>query len=177
MESNDYKMDLFIEKIITRKRTTGDYLQLTGIVMVGVILLFAMGFVKLPDIVSQFTLFIWAAIFYGIYRFSKSKNIEFEYAVTNGDMDIDKIIAQKKRKRLFSGHCREYEIIAKVKSDKYTQNYASIQNKVVAVTSLSDDDVFFLVAQYKGSRTIVYFQPNEKMMKSFKTYISRKIFE
>ena len=177
METNDYKMDLFIEKIVVRKRTASDYLQLAGVVFVGIMFLFAMGFVELPDIVNQFTLFIWVAIFYGIFRFSKSKNIEFEYAVTNGDMDVDKIIAQKKRKRVFSGHCRDYDIIAKVRSDKYTQNYASIPNKVFAVTSMNDDDVYFLVAQYKGSRTIVYFQPNEKMMKSFKTYISRKIFE
>ena len=36
-----------------------------------------------------------------LYKMYKSKNIEFEYAVTNGDLDIDKIISQRKIREIF----------------------------------------------------------------------------
>ena len=175
MGFDDYTMDSFIEKIVTKKRDAMDRLQIAGAVILGIVLLFATMFIRLPQAVSQFSLFIWAAVFYLIFRFMRSKNIEFEYSVTNGDMDIDKIIAQKKRKRIFSGHSKNYEIVAKMHSDKYNQSYANIPNKVIAVSSLKEEDVYFFVTQYKGQRTIVYFQPSEKMLKSFRTFIPSKI--
>ena len=49
--------------------------------------------------IPQFAMFLIIAVLLGIYTISKF-NIEYEYALTNGDLDIDMIISQKKRKRL-----------------------------------------------------------------------------
>lgn len=175
MGFDEYTMDSFIEKIVAKKRDGMDRLQIAGAVIFGIVLLFATMFIQLPPAISQFSIFIWAAVFYLIFRFMRSKNVEYEYAVTNGDMDIDKITAQKKRKRIFSGHAKNYEIVAKMHSDRYNQSYADTQNKIIAVSSLKEEDVYFIITQYKGQRTIVYFQPSEKMLKSFRTFIPSKI--
>jgi hypothetical protein len=177
MDSSDYKMDSFVEKLVTRKKQPIDYIQTAAVILLAVIILSAGFFVALPDIMTQFILIIWAAVIYGVYLFIKSKKIEYEYAVTNGDMDIDRIIAQKKRKRIFSGNCRNYEIIAKVHSDKYNGSYAAIEKKITAVSSMDSEDVYFFVTQYNNARTIVYFEPSEKMMKAFRIFISNKIYQ
>ena len=150
---NNYKMDLFIEKIVTKKKTGLDSLIVFGTFFLGILLIILVFIVQLPDIISSFRLIIMAAIGYGIYRLVKSKNLEFEYAVTNGELDIDKIIAQKKRKRIFSAHCRNFEILAKVHSDKYNESYSGITNKIFAGSDMRVEDMYFAV---------LYFQEKEQ---------------
>ena len=103
------------------------------------------------------------------------RNVEFEYAFTNGKLDIDKIIAQRKRKRLFSANCRDFEAFGKLDSKNFTDDIKNIPQQIKAVTSMSSQDVYFLVANYKGNRTLVYFEPDERMLNSLKPYISKRI--
>lgn len=177
MDFSDYKMDTFIEKIVVRKKKPGDILQVIGISTLGILVLFASLFIQLDPSLGFFRILVWFGIFYGMFYFVRSKNIEYEYAVTNGDMDIDKITAQKKRKRIFSGHCRNYEIVAKIHSGHYSQNHDMIPDKITAVSSMNEEDVYFLITQYNSKRTIVYFQPSEKMLKAFRTYIPGKVMK
>jgi hypothetical protein len=177
MGDNDYKMDLFIEKIVAKKKGPSEYIQITAVIFLAFIIILASLFFELPTYIMQLMPLIWAAVIYGAYIFVRSKNVEFEYAVTNGDLDIDKIIGRRKRKRIFTGHCTNFEIIARMHSDKYNQNYAAITKKIIAVSSLQQDDVYFLVMQYNNARTAVYFQPDEKMLKAFRVYIANKIYQ
>lgn len=39
---------------------------------------------------------------YGGYILITNMSVEYEYIVTNGEMDIDKIIAKRRRKRLIT---------------------------------------------------------------------------
>lgn len=167
-------MDIFIEKIVLRKKTSKDQLITMGIIVGGFIATIAV--FSIPAL-APFALFIAAAIVYGAFYFSKSRNIEFEYAVTNGELDIDKIIAQRRRKRVFSASSKDFEIVAKLKSDKYSNEYKNIKNRIEAVSSMESSDVYFLVTNYKGERTIVFFEPDKRMIDNFKTFISRKVFE
>lgn len=47
---------------------------------------------------GAFALLIIAGAGYGAWWLITSQNIEFEYSVTNGDIDIDQIVAQRKRR-------------------------------------------------------------------------------
>lgn len=167
-------MDIFIEKIVARKKGGKDVLFNLGIIAAGLIVslvLFAIPFV------ANFALFLFAGIVFGVYYLITSRNVEYEYIVTNGEMDIDRIVAQRKRKRLFSGNCREFDVIAKVNSDKYTTDVKNIRNKLYLVGSMDSPDVYFLTAHYKGEKTLVFFEPDKRMLDAFKTYIPRKVFE
>lgn len=177
MDFSDYKMDSFIEKIVVRKKSPGDMLQIAGISIIGILVLFVSLFIQLDASLGFIRILIWFGIIYGMFYIIRSKNIEYEYAVTNGEMDIDKIVAQRKRKRIFSGHCRNYEIVAMIRSGHYNRNHEMIPDKITAVSSMNDEDVYFLVTQYNNKRTIVYFQPSEKMLKAFRTYIPGKVMQ
>jgi len=167
-------MDIFIEKIVARKRTSIDLLINVGLVIVAIVVMF---FVPTIPAISSYGIFIAAGLFYGVYYLSSSKNVEYEYAITNGDLDIDTIIARRKRKRIFSGNGKEFEILAKKNSSYFTPQIANITNKVIAVSSLDSPNVYFIVANYKGARTLVFFEPDQRMLTAFKTYNPRKVFE
>ena len=118
---------------------------------------------------------IFAALVYLAYRFITGRNIEFEYIVTNGELDIDKIIAKRKRKRIFSASCKDFEIVARVRSNSFSQSVQSIKNRIDASSSLSSTDAFFVTLNYKGERTLVIFEPDERMLNNFKIFIPRKV--
>lgn len=167
-------MDVFIEKIVARKKTGQDRLMVAGIIVAAFVALIVVS--SIP-IINSLGPVLWIVIGFLAFQFAKSRNIEFEYAVTNGDLDIDKIIAQRKRKRVFSGSAKDFEIVAKVKSDKYTNEYKNIAKKIEAVSSMESPDIYFVVAPYKGERTIVYFEPDKRMLDNFKIFIPRKVSE
>ncbi len=167
-------MDVFIEKIVKKKKSTEDSLITAGIIAGGFIL--AVIIIPLIPLVNSFGIFFDAAIIYFAYYFITSLNVEYEYAVTNGDLDIDKIVSKRKRKRLFSANCKDFEILARVKSSHYTRDIQSIPKKIAAVSSIDSPDAFFATLNYKGEKTVIVFEPDARMLDIFKTYIPRKIF-
>lgn len=168
-------MDIFIEKIVAKKKNIQDYLIIFGIIIATIIIIPLVA--RIP-LINTFTPLVAVGIIYFDYRLITARNIEFEYAVTNGDLDIDKIIAQRKRKRIFSANCKDFEIVARLKTNKDKAGpINNIKNRIEAVTSMDSDDVFFSILNYKGERTVVFFEPDDRMIKSFKTFIPRKVFE
>jgi len=166
-------MDVFIEKIVSRKKTTKDHMMVVGIILGGFILSIA-AFTFIGPVAPA----VVAAVVYFGYYFAKGTNLEYEYAVTNGDIDVDKIIAQRKRKRVFSAYTKDIEIVAKLKGSKFTGEYNNIRNRVEAVSSMDDaQDIYFMVAPFKGERTILFFQPDQRMLDSFKIKMPHKYFE
>jgi hypothetical protein len=89
------------------------------------------------------------------------------------------IIAMRKRKRLLNIHCRDFEIVA-----PYNQNHKreyetpSIQKKIFACASLNESDLYFAIFTTKETgKTLLVFQPDERMLNSFKSYLPRKVFD
>ena len=166
-------MDIFMEKIVKKKRDIKDHLIISGVIIGALVLILVV--LNIPLLASM-GLFFVAGIIYAAYMLITTRNIEYEYAVTNGDLDIDKIIAQRKRKRIFSANCKSFEVVAKVKSEHFTPQYSNFKNQMSCASSLEGDDVYFIALSYNNAQTIVYFEPTEKMLKNFKTFIPRKVF-
>lgn len=165
-------MDTFLEKIVVKRKDFKDRLITVGTI-IGVVLLIPLVF-NIP-FVSSMWLLVDAALIYGAYFIITSRNVEYEYIVTNGDLDIDMIISRRKRKRIFSASCKEFDIVARVKSNSYSPQVQSIAKRIEAVSSLDSDDVYFATLNYKGEKTVVFFEPDERMLNNFKTFIPRKI--
>jgi hypothetical protein len=167
-------LDIFLEKIVRRKKTIIDTAITAGIVVLGILLIMILG--SFGFLRSFAPIFI-VGIGYIAYAFIRNRSIEYEYIVTNGDLDIDMIIAQRKRKRIFSGSCKDFEMIAKLTSGQYDQNTQSIKKRIVAVSSMESSDVYFISLVKDGQKTLVFFEPHAKMIESFKKYIPRKVFD
>lgn len=55
-----------------------------------------------------------AAVIFGAYKLFLRLNIEYEYTITNGTMDVDKIIAKSSRKRMTS-----FDVLSIQRIEKY----------------------------------------------------------
>src|SRR5690554_5734038 len=109
-------MDVFIEKLVKRRKTMADVLLILLIVAGAVILSYL-----IMRYIPQFAMILIIGLFYLVYVLITKLNIEYEYAVTNGELDIDMITNQKQRKRLLSVNCRDFDVVAKVDSLQYTK--------------------------------------------------------
>lgn len=113
-------MDIFIEKLVKKQKNSQDTLFIIGVVLATLIVLFVI--IPLIPVVSNFWFFFVILFGFLAYYLIRSRNIEFEYSLTNSDLDVDKIIDQKRRKHLLSVDCKSFEIMAKVNSNKFTGN-------------------------------------------------------
>lgn len=165
-------MDTFLEKIVVKRKDFKDRLITVGVIIAVVLII---PFIPMIPFVGSLWLLIGAALIYGAYFIITSRNVEYEYIVTNGDLDIDMIISRRKRKRIFSANCKEFDIVARVKSNSYSPQVQSIAKRIEAVSSLDSDDAYFATLNYKGEKTVVFFEPDERMLNNFKTFIPRKI--
>jgi len=169
-------MDTFMEKLVTKKKTIADHLITAGIVLASILLIMIVLMIQILQELG-ISLILAVAIGYLGYRLLTSRNVEYEYIVTNGDLDIDKIISRRKRKRIFSANCKEFEIVAPVKSDSYKRSAQDVKNKIDASSSIDSEDAWFVLLNYKGEKTVVIFEPDERMLKNFKIYIPRKVLQ
>ncbi|HEX3030256.1 MAG TPA: hypothetical protein VHT34_13385, partial [Clostridia bacterium] len=101
---------------------------------------------------------------YVAYYLATSKNIEYEYIYTNGELDIDRIIAQKRRRRMFSTSCKNFDIVAKKGSDMYTEEIKAIKrnkatimpNVIIPATKMRSPIVLFFLTIFSIKMSISF---------------------
>lgn len=144
-------MDIFIEQLYDVQQTGGTYLKKAGIIILGSILIFVLVFVALfimPSLASVFFLLAFGAGYF-TYVLCGKLNIEYEYILTGGIVDIDRITNRKSRKRMITFNCSDINGISRV--DRMPQG------KDVKQFCSGGDGLYFSV----GDKAVV-FAPNEK---------------
>jgi len=164
-------MDNFNEWIVKRKRVMTDYALIAAMVLGGVILMSFTGYLGSFAMIAIFG--IGYLVFIGI----KSTNLEFEYSVTNGELDIDKIIARSRRKRLISVHSSTFEYFAPLT----TENKSMFEGdgalkKIDAFSSLESDNIYFAIYHKNNDKIRLAFEPTEKMIADFSRFVPRSAF-
>lgn len=165
--------DTFLEKIVKKRRTGKDYLKIFGFIVAAIVLFFV--FIIFGQIIGFLMPILIVAIVYGMWYFVSGTNREYEYIVTNGEIDIDVIIARRRRKRVFNGRVRDFEIMAKTDSDDYREAQKGTYSLADYSASLDANDNWFFLTDYKGQRTMVVFQPDERMLASMKKFNPSKV--
>jgi len=166
------EMDVFIEKLIKRRKSPADvaYMFLLLFIAFGIshfVFLFISGLAPL----------IIAGLMFLTYYLISMRNIEYEYIVTNGDIDIDMIVNQRKRKRVFTANCKDFEVVARVNSDQYTKQIRETKNVLNFTSRNSNADVWFIYLIQNGMPMVILFEPDERMIDGFRTFIPRKVFK
>ncbi|MBR0278278.1 MAG: hypothetical protein IJQ50_07455, partial [Clostridia bacterium] len=123
----------------------------------------------------SFIIIAFAAVVYIAYKLLMNMNVEYEYIVTNSILDIDKIIARKKRKRICSIDVGNFDFFA-LANGEYGKNIQnpSVRKKINAWSGKADANPYYALFNYNGERTCLIFEPNEKMVDNFAQYISRE---
>ena len=96
-------MSDFIEYIVEKRRTPIDMLKALVAVVVGFSLIGALVMLRINATI------LVAVVAYVSYKVMTSINVEYEYILTNNEMDVDKIINRKSRKSLVTINIRRVD--------------------------------------------------------------------
>lgn len=163
-------MDAYFEHMIKRKKNFADFAFITLIVFVGIILIFFLfSFGKTP--IASLIFPLQALVVYLAYRFIVQKNIEFEYCLTNDDLDIDKIINKQKRKRVESIKIKNIVSMAPVGSPNLMNTTGK---EVINVTSGYPDRKIYCMVY--GTEKVILFEPNKKIVEAMQQRNPKNIF-
>jgi len=167
-------LDAFIEKIVHKKKTPKDR-ALSFLIIFGTFILAFVILFMLTEYIAQFAFLLCVGVIYLGFRLHSRSNLEFEYLVTNGSLDVDKIISQRKRVRIFSGDCRDFEAVGRVKSRNYGPHVTNGAEQIFAGTSMDSESLYFVTVPYKGKKTVLFFEPDQRMLDNFRRFIASKI--
>ncbi|MBE6778746.1 MAG: hypothetical protein E7541_05095 [Ruminococcaceae bacterium] len=153
-------MDTFFEQIVKKKKTAVEWLIVVGTLLVGIALSVFFFYFLYP-----IGAFVSVGVIYVAWLLITAQNKEFEYCVTNGDIDIDLIISKRKRKRIVSVAGRKIQALLPYDAKVSTHGY---QRVVMAAESLQESGLwYFTYHSKKNGRTLVVFHPNERVLGAF----------
>lgn len=164
--------DVFKEQLVERKPQSADMIKKAGIIigaLASIVLLSMVQFLAaflMPIVVVEAFL-----IFMVLRRF----NVEYEYILTNGELDIDKIMNKQKRKKVLSVDVKSFETMVSVKSGAYAGEVSQF-NKLIDVSSGVVNEQTYAALFTKDNQVVkLVFEPNEMLLKAIKGYIPRKV--
>ena len=166
-------MDTFVEQIVLKKKGSREISLIASVIM-GAFLIIALLVLFLLPYIGGLLLLVILGMGYGIWWVITSQNIEFEYSITNGDIDIDQIIAQRKRKRIVSVSGAKIESFSPYNAAEYTGR--KFDRTVFAASSPTADDLWcFTYHSKKSGNTLVLFQPEERVLNALKPALPRLV--
>lgn len=161
-------MDVFFEQLVPIKRD-GKAITIFILAWLIALLLCGLAFLFLG------TLFIVAVavIIFATVKFTGLLNVEYEYILTNGVMDIDRITNKSTRKRLMS-----FEVSHVTRLEKYNPAFLeSIDKKqLVFACPGKSQDAYFMVCEKEGKKAeYLVFTPSEKIKKAMVKFLPKFI--
>ena len=151
-------MDTFFEQIISVKKTGKAVAALIGIWLAAFVVCFLLFF---TGFFGALTILLIAGVIYGAFKLSCLLNIEYEYIVTNGTMDIDKITNKSSRKRVLS-----FELQTVSRIEKYNPALLNSVNtkEVFIACNTNDENAYLMVSSTEGKDTnYLVFAPDERL--------------
>ncbi len=163
-------MDTFIEILVKKQKQPKDILKTVGVVLLAIILILANSVFVAPFAPSVAPIIMVAIIIGAGYLITSSK-IEYEYVLTNGEIDIDKIVAQRKRTRVVTFDCKGIVEFGKYSNAINPKNFKTF---IDASENHKNDNTYYVIIDHtKFGRTLVLFTPGEVLLEKMRPYLPR----
>lgn len=127
------------------------------------------------QILSSLAFALFVAFWYIAYRLIQNQNVEFEYAFTNGELDVDKVVAKRRRKKILTVPVRNFEILARTGGGKFNDYYRSLPK--IEASSGNFENTYFAVYSKEGEKKCLVFDPPKRMIDAIKQYCQRGVVE
>ncbi len=172
--------DVFYEQLYARKKTVKEYAiqALIFIVTIGlsmVVFMLCLAYIKGFGLMMG-TICIGILVYFG-YKLFMRLDVEYEYIYLNGEIDVDRIICRSERSRLLTVKAAsfeqfgEYNEATKQKVDSYPAD------KRFDVRSNTSDKLYYAIFNHKEHRkTVLIFEPEERILEDMKKYIQRSVW-
>lgn len=122
------------------------------------------------------TIFLLGGLALTIYLMRYMLMVEYEYTFVNGELTIDRILAQSSRKKMTEINVKTIE-----KMGKYDpQLVSTLKANGIKDYSASKDDPNTLFIYCKDEKisgnTVILFTPNQKVLDAMKPYVSATVY-
>lgn len=170
-------MDFFKEIIYKKKRSATDIMTVLTAVFAA-LFLFRLILLQIYTGNSFLVTLMpveFLVVAYAAYKVIAGTSLEYEYSVTNDTLDIDKIIARKKRKKVVSVSSKSFEYFAPVSQEHARAFNDSGIIKKIDVTSGNGVPQYFAVYYKNSEKTMLIFEPTAEIIENFQRYVPRSL--
>lgn len=166
-------MDNFAEQLVRKQPNSSDNFKRLFTFVGGIIvtiLLIVMAFINLGNILCFLGLILAAGAGYGTYFLVQGMYIEYEYTFTNGELDIDKIIAKRRRQELVTAEVRKFTAFG-----RYTDDMEESDDMTVVISSdnIASHEYYADFEHEEYGKTRLIFSPDERMLENIKKTLPR----
>jgi hypothetical protein len=161
-------MDVFYEQLVEKVPSGKDNAKKFGIYALALILAIVAIFLTMSTVFASLGLLVAAGIGWGAYYLGTNQFVEYEYAITNGEIDIDKIVGKRKRSRLLTVEVSQFTAFGQYLNETKNGDDLTI---VLASENVGVNDWFadFETESYGNTRLI--FTPDKKFLECIRPYL------
>ncbi|MBR4555669.1 MAG: hypothetical protein IKO27_08785 [Ruminococcus sp.] len=166
-------MDVFKEQNVTRVHDSTDTTKKILITITAVLAAAGIFLLTLGSMFMMIGIAAAGGVLFGGYYLVTGTYVEYEYIITNGEIDFDKIIAQRSRKRLCTVK------LATATEFGIADDSANTDNADTYVVATANDpeltDYYLRVKHKSLGDTVVYFTPSEEIVELIKPFLPRNM--
>ncbi len=170
-------MDNFREEIVTRRtgRTLYNIMYIFAFVFMifsGIVaFMYLMPIMNLQIDVPTIVIFVVAGLTtFLMWRNKDSLRTEYEYTLTNGEMDFAKVMGNTRRKHLLTVQLKTVEQGGPADSDGYRRLSGGPNVKTTDLTLNNDVPYYYLYFSREGTRNIILLEPSDAMIALMRLY-------
>lgn len=172
-------MDTFFEQIIVRKPSNAERIVKILTIVFGVLaclIMLTISFLRLLGAIS----FIFLPLSFGVavflYFTVRNMYIEYEYCITNDCFDIDRIIGKRKRERIVSLNCSDFEEFG-IYNESVEQMLKNREFGGRSFAANSDaDELYYAISRHaRLGSVLIIIQPNDKIKSALKKFVPRQV--
>lgn len=169
-------MDNFAEQLVKPAETSTNKTRRILLIVIGSLFTVAIVLCSITQLgrpLMALVGFALAAVA-GYCAFNTVQNtfVEYEYTFTNGELDVDKIIARKKRRPMISANIRQLTDFGKYSDGMEEGEDMTV---IMATDNIASHEYYadFTDAEYGSARLV--FSPDERMLENVKKSLPAKL--
>lgn len=151
--------EVFVEQIVKRR------ISISGILLRMLFIFLTLAGLMSMMILGMLGFTIAILLGYATYLVWAYTSVEYEYSFLNGELSVDKIIGQRKRKSIANYDIKEAEIVAPLLSDAVVRASGNAIIKDYS-TRINNNDVYAMIINNSNGKFKVVFEPNEKVLEA-----------
>ncbi len=152
-------MDNFYEQLVTTKKTWK-----YNLANVWMYMCFIFAFMSIFIMFKFLMGIIFIAAGVGLYFLRKNFYVEYEYVFTNGELDVDKIMEMKSRKKAINFSIKDIELMALEDSDA-VRDFDNKPSKVLnLIPETYKGDIYIVMLTGGAEKLQVRFAPDKKLV-------------
>jgi hypothetical protein len=166
--------DVFKEYLIKQKKSSVDNFTQAGIIAATAVII-CLAFVFGGSFIGPVIILV---VLFGAMTFFNRFNKEYEYILTNNELDIDVIYNKSKRKRVITIDMKAIELMASIQD---ANRKGQLDNKNGKVINASDGkngaDTYAIIVSKDSAVYKVLITPNETFLNNLHKQAPHKVFK